>query len=103
MRSFVCKLRFILFYELNDKLDKQLARLKYETYQLRLTQIVQDCVENKEHKQICYTLLQQAHLIIDFNPAVASTIDSYLKLLQPAKLDHLIRVGGKSDGGVCDA
>ncbi|WP_163565249.1 hypothetical protein [Helicobacter suis] len=95
MKSFVYRLRHIFVGEVNDKI----ACLKYETYQLKLTQIVQDCVENREHKQICYTLLQQARLIIDFSPAVANTIDAYLKLLQPAKLDHLIRVGGKSDGG----
>ncbi|WP_163556331.1 hypothetical protein [Helicobacter suis] len=94
---------------LNSDLNDKLARLKYETYQLKLTQMVQDCVESKEHKRICYALLQRdfynnyffdsARLIIDFSPAVSSTIDAYLKLLQPARLDHLIRVGGKSDGG----
>ncbi|WP_163535323.1 hypothetical protein [Helicobacter suis] len=116
LKKFVYRVRGVFVGELNDKLaclnsdlNHKLARLEYETYQLKLTQIVQDCVENKEHKQICYAILQQLHcvgrlsrdnrFVIDFSPAVASTIDAYLKLLQPAKLDHLIRVGGKSDGG----
>ncbi|WP_163566241.1 hypothetical protein [Helicobacter suis] len=110
LKSFVYRLRHIFVGEVNDKiaclnndLNYKLACLEYETHQLRLTQIIQNCVENREHKQICYALLQQpplvARLIIDFSPAVANTIDAYLKLLQPAKLDHLIRVGGKSDGG----
>lgn len=61
---------------------------------------IRDCVAQQEHKVILYALLQlERNIILDSRQSCFKNMSAYLKILQPAMLDNLTRIGGCRDGG----
>ena len=61
---------------------------------------VDNCVQNKEHKSLLYAYLQLGlDVVIDHRETCVKNMNKYLSAVRPAKLDNLVRIGGKMDGG----
>ena len=61
---------------------------------------IQACVKNEEHKDLLFAMLQMGLWVsVDSRKSCIENTKKYLNAVRPAKLDNLVRIGGKMDGG----